>query len=168
MKKLPFLLLLFLLLSFPAFSLERETHIVKRITDGDTLVLDDDRKVRLIGVDTPEMHDKERNAFDAKRTGRDVNIVNQYARKAKNFVTDAVEGEKVSLEFDEANAYLAHKDKYGRLLAYVYREKDGLFINQEIIKEGYGFSYGRFPYKHLKAFRELEKEAKGKKKGMWS
>lgn len=168
MRKTTLLLLASLLFSAPsAHCLEQKTYFVKKVTDGDTLVLSDGQKVRLIGIDTPEMHDKERNAYDAKRSGRSEKVVNAYAGKAKRFVADAVEGKKVTLEYDESNSYLAHKDKYGRTLAYVYRSDDGLFLNQAIIKEGYGFSYGRFPFKHLAAFRELEKEAKRQKKGMW-
>jgi micrococcal nuclease len=114
------------------------------------------------------MHDKERNGYDAKRSGRDIKVVNAYAGKAKKYVAGLIEGGEVALEFDPGNAYLNNRDKYGRLLAYVYRTKDNLFINSEIIKEGYGFSYGRFPYKYRSEFYALEKEAKRQKKGMWS
>ena len=58
-------------------------------------------------------------------------------------------------------------DKYGRLLAYVYLT-DGTFINAEIIKQGYGHAYIRFPFKYLDQFRQNEKEAREVKRGLWA
>ena len=58
------------------------------------------------------------------------------------------------------------QDKYGRTLAYVYLEDD-TFVNAEIIKQGYGFAYTRFPFKYLEEFRQLEREAREAKRGLW-
>jgi micrococcal nuclease len=65
------------------------------------------------------------------------------------------------LEYDQQR-----QDKYGRILAYVYLE-DGTFVNAEIIRQGYGFSYTRFPFKYLEEFRTLEREAREAKRGLW-
>ena len=72
-----------------------------------------------------------------------------------------VEGKKVRLEYDWQK-----RDKYGRLLGYVYLE-DGTFLNAEIIKQGYGFAYTRFPFKYLEDFRKYEREARESNKGLW-
>jgi micrococcal nuclease len=70
-----------------------------------------------------------------------------------------VEGNPVRLEYD-----WQQRDKYGRLLAYVYL-MDGTFLNAEIIKQGYGHAYTRFPFKHLDQFRQHEKETREAKRG---
>ena len=72
-----------------------------------------------------------------------------------------VEGKKVKLEFD-----WQERDRYGRLLAYVYL-LDGTFLNAEIIKQGYGFAYTKYPFKYLDEFREYEQEARENKRGLW-
>ena len=69
---------------------------------------------------------------------------------------------KVRLEYD-----WQRKDKYDRTLAYVYLE-DGTFVNAEIIKQGYGHAYTRFPFKYLEEFREYEKEARENGRGLWA
>ncbi|MBI2070141.1 MAG: thermonuclease family protein [Elusimicrobia bacterium] len=126
---------------------------VRRVVDGDTLVLEDGRKVRLIGVDTPELHHPKKP-------------VQYYAKEAKDFVEALVEGKAVNLALDPDNTYVKHKDKYGRLLAYVLLP-DGDILNAKIIREGYGFAYTRFPYKLMDNFRALEKEARENKRGLW-
>ena len=58
------------------------------------------------------------------------------------------------------------KDKYGRLLRYVYLP-DGTLFNAELIKDGYGFAYTVFPITKLDEFKELETEACSVNKGLW-
>ena len=70
------------------------------------------------------------------------------------------------LEFDQANAHIGHKDRYRRTLAYVFLE-DGTFLNAEIIKQGYGFAYTRFPFKYTDEFRWHEKDARKQGRGLW-
>lgn len=72
------------------------------------------------------------------------------------------EGKTVRLEYDQTR-----RDKYDRLLAYVYLE-DGTFVNAEIVKQGYGHAYTRFPFKYLEEFREYEREAREQKRGLWA
>jgi micrococcal nuclease len=72
------------------------------------------------------------------------------------------EGKMVRLEYDWQD-----RDKYGRLLAYVYLE-DGTFLNAEIIKQGFGFAYTRYPFKYLEEFRQYERVAKENGSGMWA
>jgi len=121
---------------------------VKRVIDGDTLLLTNGEKVRLIGVDTPE-------------TKHPQKPVQRFGREAYLFTRELVEGKEVRLEFD-----WQRRDKYGRLLAYVYLT-DGTFLNAEIIIQGYGFAYTRFPFKYLEEFRKYEREARENGKGLW-
>jgi micrococcal nuclease len=58
------------------------------------------------------------------------------------------------------------KDRHGRVLAYVYL-LDGTFLNAEIIKQGYGFAYTKYPFKFLDEFRGYEREARETKRGLW-
>ena len=135
---------------------------VRHVSDGDTLVLQDGQKVRLLGVDTPEMHDTRRNRDDARRNHLSEKTVGEFAKKAKQFMKDSVEGRAVRLEYD-----WERKDKYGRTLAYVYRQPEDTFMNAEILREGYGFAYLAFPFKYSEEFRRLANEAKEKGKGLW-
>jgi len=122
-----------------------------RVIDGDTIIVEIDGKqerVRLIGVDTPE-------------TVHPSKPVEYFGKEASEFTKRMVEGKKVRLEFDWQK-----RDKYGRLLAYVYLP-DGTFLNAEIIKQGYGFAYTRFPFKYLEEFRQYEREARENSRGLW-
>ena len=58
-------------------------------------------------------------------------------------------------------------DRYGRTLAFIYRYPDGLFINAEIIRQGYGHTYTNYPFKYMEEFRQLERFAKEAEKGLW-
>ena len=119
-----------------------------RVVDGDTIILSNGEKVRFIGVDTPE-------------TVRPNTPVEYYGKEASAFTKNMVEGKTVRLEYD-----WEERDKYGRLLAYVYL-MDDTFLNAEVIKQGYGHAYTRFPFKYLDEFREYEKEAREAKRGLW-
>ncbi len=70
------------------------------------------------------------------------------------------------LEYDQANAHIEHKDRLSRTLAYVFLG-DGAFLHAEIIKQGYGFAYTRFPFKYLDEFRRYEREAREQRRGLW-
>ena len=139
-------LCLLLILSLGA---QQDWRTCVRVVDGDTIVLDGDEKVRLIGVDTPETKDPRKP-------------VQYFGQEANEFTKRMVEGKKVRLEYDQDKT-----DKYGRTLAYIYLE-DRTFLNAEIIKQGYGFAYTKFPFKHLEEFRQYEKEARENGRGLWS
>ena len=148
--------LLALVLAFAALSLARdaEYRTVKRVVDGDTLILENGERVRLIGVDTPE-------------TKHPQKPVEYFGKEATAFTRGMVQGKRIRLEFDQGNFHLGHKDKYGRMLAYVFLE-DGTFLNAEIVKQGYGHAYTRFPFRYLKEFRQLEREAREQGRGLWA
>ena len=147
----PFLLLLVISLVLSSIVTAQDFFFCTRVIDGDTIVVETagkHEKVRLIGVDTPE-------------TVHPSKPVEYFGKEASEFTRKNVEGKRVRLEYDWQN-----RDKYGRLLAYVYIE-DGTFLNAEIIRQGYGFAYTRYPFKYLEDFREYEREARGNNRGLW-
>ncbi|MFA4888819.1 MAG: thermonuclease family protein [Candidatus Omnitrophota bacterium] len=137
--------------------------LVTRAVDGDTLVLETGERVRLIGIDTPEMHESEKLFRDARRSKQDAEAIQKLGRRAHEFTKGIVEGKRVSLEFD-AEKY----DRYKRILAYVYL-KDGTFVNAEIVKQGYA-SLMTFPpnVKYADLFLKLYREARENNRGLWS
>src|SRR4051812_25435421 len=131
-----------------------EFRTVTRVVDGDTLVLDHGEKLRLIGVDTPETKDPRKP-------------VQYFGVEATNFTKQFVEGKQVRIEFDQANSATGHRDKYGRTLGYVFRE-DGKFLNAELISQGLGHAYTRYPFAHASEFRVLERHARDRSLGLWN
>jgi len=105
-------------------------HYCSYVVDGDTIIVIIDgkkEKVRLIGVDAPET--------DGPYTKEE-----PYGREASAFTKKVTEGENVRLEYDWQK-----RDKYGRILAYVYLE-DGTFLNAELIKQGYATVFRKFRF----------------------
>ncbi|MBI4389118.1 MAG: thermonuclease family protein [Nitrospinae bacterium] len=133
----------------PSARRESGRFFVKRAIDGDTLRLRDGEKVRLLGVDTPE-------------TKHPTKPVQYFGKEAFEFTRRAAEGRFVSMDYD-----VTPRDRYGRLLAYVYRLPDDFFLNAEIVKQGYGFAYTRFPFKYMKEFKRYENEARVQGRGLW-
>ena len=143
------IILIFLVLS--GLSIGQNFYLCTRVIDGDTIVVNINgkkEKVRLIGVDTPE-------------TKHPQKPVQRFGKEAYLFTKKMVEGKEVRLEYDWQK-----RDKYGRLLAYVFLT-DGTFLNAEIIKQGYGFAYTKYPFKYLDEFRRYEREARENKRGLW-
>jgi len=136
--------------------------LVTRAVDGDTLVLENKERVRLIGIDTPEMHESNKLYRDAQRSGQDVESIKRLGRQSYEFTKKLVEGKKVRLEFD-----VERYDKYKRILAYVYLE-DGTFVNAKIVEEGYA-SLMTYPpnVKYADLFLKLYQEARQNKRGLW-
>lgn len=148
--RLLLLALVIILLAVPA--LADGPWPVARTVDGDTVVVLIDGKptrVRMIGVDCPEsVHPKK--------------PVERLGKEASAFTRGLLEGESVTLEYD-----WQRQDRYGRTLAYVFRERDGLLVNLEIIRQGFGFYYGRFPFARMEEFRAAEREAREAGRGLW-
>lgn len=136
--------------------------LVKRAVDGDTLLLETGERVRLIGIDTPEIHESDKLQRDIRRTKQDAAAIKEMGMRSYQFTKKMVEGKRVSLEFD-----VERYDRYKRLLAYVYL-KDGTFVNAEIIKQGYA-SLMTYPpnVKYVDTFKELYKEARENNRGLW-
>jgi micrococcal nuclease len=122
--------------------------------DGDTIAVDmngANEKIRLIGVDTPETHDPRKS-------------VQCYGKEASEFTKNLIGNNPVRLEADPTNQ---NRDRYNRLLRYVYLP-DGRLVNGELIKQGYGFAYTSFPFQKLEEFREFQRQAQEQSQGLWS
>jgi micrococcal nuclease len=127
---------------------------VQRVVDGDTIVVrvgGRSERVRYIGMDTPE----------SVKPGTPVQC---YAKAAAKENRVLVAGQEVRLVAD-AEA----RDRYGRLLAYVYRAEDGLFVNAELVRRGYARPLTIPPnVAHASEFRRLAASARRAGRGLWS
>ncbi len=156
MRSLAFLLLLPLLLAgcLAGASGAPDEGRVLRVVDGDTIhvsVGGHREKVRYIGVDTPE----------SVKPGTPVQC---FAKRASKFNARLVRGQRVRLVTD-----LERRDRYGRLLAYVYRVSDGLFVNAELVRRGYAQPLTIPPnVAHASGFRRLAAAARRAGRGLWS
>lgn len=131
------------------------TYSVESVTDGDTFVLDINgvkERVRLIGVDTPEMVDP-RSPIEC------------FAAEATAKVKELLLGKSVRIELDPSQG---ERDTYDRLLAYAFLP-DGTHLNKYLIAEGYGSEYTfKRVYKYQSEFRSAEINARNEKKGVWN
>jgi micrococcal nuclease len=127
----------------------KSTEKVVRVIDGDTFVIEGDIRVRLIGMDTPEMKNKNKT-------------IDCFAQEATNKLTSLISGKGVVLVKD-----VSETDKYGRLLRYVYLGDE--MINDTLVKEGYA-RIATFPpdVKYVNQFLQSEKLAREGNLGLWS
>lgn len=132
-----------------------ELYQVASVTDGDTLKISingNTETIRLIGMDTPE-------TVDPRTT------VQCFGKEASNKAKEMLEGKKVKIESDVTQG---DKDKYDRLLRYIYLE-DGTSFNKFMIAEGYAHEYTyNIPYKYQEEFKKAEKDARDSGKGLWA
>jgi micrococcal nuclease len=161
-----FIFIVFSVLSFSLLFAERyqlpkpkkssslpESGLVTAVYDGDTIKVrfsgGQERRIRLIGIDAPETTDlREEERFQAFM--------------AKRFAFYYLYQRPIKLSYEEGDI----EDKYGRLLAYVWTEKQGLF-NKFILSEGFAYVYLNFPFRYRKEFVNTEEEARKLKKGFW-
>lgn len=126
-----------------------------RAVDGDTIKImvgDKEETVRLIGIDTPE-------SVDPRTT------VECFGHEASNKMKELIKDKNIYLVKDTGQP---ERDKYGRLLGYVFLE-DGTFINEKMIKDGYAFEYTyNIPYKYQKDFKSAESLARASDLGLWN
>ena len=125
-----------------------EEAIVLEVIDGDTILLEDGRVIRYIGIDAPEINSPytEEECF-----GPEATVLN----------AAFVEGQTVEL-----SKGLDDKDQYDRYLRYVY--VDGIFINAQMISEGAAYASRYGPEKRFhQVFTQLEQYSKLKNRGMW-
>jgi micrococcal nuclease len=124
---------------------------VTRIIDGDTLQVSGGQKVRLIGIDTPE----------TKHPSRPVEC---FGAQASEHATALMgPGTDIRLVYD-----VEPTDRYGRTLAYVYRASDGLFVNLEMVRDGFAVTATYPPnVAHVEEFLAAEREARSNNRGLW-
>lgn len=135
-------------------SLQAGYYGVAQFEDGDTITVDmagQEEKVRFIGVDTPETKDPRKP-------------VQCFGKAASDFTEQLIGNNQVKLEADPTNT---NRDRYNRLLRYVYLP-DGRLVNLEIIKQGYGFAYVSFPFEKMEQFRAAQTEAREANRGLWA
>ena len=129
--------------------------VVKRVVDGDTIIVHvggRDERVRLIGIDTPETVDPRKP-------------VQCYGKEASDHPKALLPpGTPVRLERD-----VEPRDKYDRLLAYVYRVSDGLFVNLELARDGYAQLLTIPPnVTYVDQLRAAVADARHAGRGLWS
>jgi micrococcal nuclease len=135
--------------------------VVDRIVDGDTidvLIGGEVERVRLIGIDTPEVA---REAF----ADRPAQATECFGDEASAFTASLLAvGAPVRLERD-----VVPRDDFGRLLAYVYRASDGVFVNYEIVRQGYAQPLTIPPnVTFSEVMVEAARDAEADDAGLWS
>src|SRR3954454_954405 len=127
--------------------------VVTRVVDGDTIHVSlggQDETVRYIGIDTPE----------SVKPGTPVQC---FAKAASAANERLVEGRRVRLSYDAER-----RDRYGRLLAYVYRADDDAFVNARLVQDGYARTLTIPPNVHFAdRFAALARAARERERGLW-
>ncbi|MFO7594577.1 MAG: thermonuclease family protein [Pseudomonadota bacterium] len=136
----------------------RELHIptvdgysrIAAVIDGDTVELGDGRRVRLLGINTPEV----------AHHGRPGEALGE---KAKGFLERQLKNKKVRLRYD-----IERRDRYDRLLAHIFLE-DGRNINAMLLQKGLAHALFKWPnIKHIDNYYTLERRARQQGKGIWA
>lgn len=138
----------------PTQSLGNQFYEVIRVIDGDTIDIQIDGKIerlRLIGINTPETVDPRKP-------------VECFGREASDKAKTLLVGKKVALESDPSQG---ERDKYSRLLRYVFLE-DGTNFNLEMIATGYAYEYTyEGEYRYQSSFKSAQKSAEANNLGLW-
>jgi len=134
----------------PPETLAEGDYEVQRVVDGDTLLLSNRARVRLIGVDAPE-------------TVKPNHPVEPWGPEASELTRQFVSGGTVRLQLDHERI-----DRQGRFLAYVW--VNGRMLNEELIRAGLGRAELQYRYSRTMKdrFRRAEDEAKAAGRGIWS
>jgi micrococcal nuclease len=130
-------------------------YAISRYVDGDTIDVNMNGSVetiRFIGVDTPETHKPNTpvQCYGPEAAAHTKAVISKFG--------------KVRLQADPLDT---NRDRYGRLLRYVYLP-DGTLLDEQIIQQGYGFAYLSFPFSKKDQFAADEKAAQSDKLGLWS
>lgn len=154
MKRIFLIFSLIFLFAVPSAHAESTFRVLK-VVDGDTIQVDVRGKketVRLLGIDTPE-------SVDPRKP------VQCFGKEATSKMKSFIAGKSVILVDDSSQG---NRDKYKRLLRYVYLpDSVRTFVNGEMVKQGYAFSYKQYPTKMLNKFNNFEKNAREKSLGLW-
>lgn len=129
-------------------------YYVKSITDGDTIKIVKDgatQTVRLLGIDTPETKDPRKP-------------VQCFGKEATQHITRIALGKYVRLETDPSQG---DKDRYQRLLRYVYLE-NGTNVNALMVRDGFAVAYVRYPVSQMEEYIKLQESARKASAGLWS
>ena len=137
------------------WSNEVGTYRVTHVYDGDTIVVDmqgASETIRMIGADTPETVDPRKP-------------VQCYGPEASAYTHATLRaGMRVRLVADPLSS---DRDRYGRLLRYVYLS-DGTLYEEHLIEQGFAHAYIGFPFSRMQQFIQTEARAKSLKNGLWA
>lgn len=166
----PIFILLLILLSTPSLAIDHKKEdncLVTKIIDADTFKCkfeNDDKSVRLIGIDAPESRNNSKTKKDSLNKGITIETILKMGELSKDFVRSKLQlGELVGLEFD-----VQRNDRYGRTLAYVYLS-DGAMLNQLLLFEGFAQVMTIAPnVKYSELLKRTQKGARINNRGLWS
>ncbi len=158
------LIVLLIIVALPLMGCQQkfEGKVIK-VVDGDTIVVDLNGKlerVRLIGVDTPEIVPEGNRPYEYDNI-TNLTLLSLWGLKAKEFAESYLDHRIVILETDTLAGY---RDKYGRLLAYVY--VNGTDFNALLLEKGYARVYVT-KFKKLEHYLKIQEMAMREKRGIW-
>ena len=148
MRFTPLIAMMLVAVSSTQTPVRSDAVVVKAVLDGDTIETNGLGRVRLLGIDAPEI-------------GRGFDTPAPFAREARERLAALVLNRYVRLEQDTES-----RDVYQRRLAYVFRE-DGLFINAALLREGLARVSARLPLARLPVLKQAEAEAQSFRRGIW-
>lgn len=131
------------------------------VYDGDTIEVENIGRVRLLGIDAPEVKGSERDRFYQHNFQISPATLRSVARQASHFVIRHSRNQIVRLEFGQDRI-----DSYGRTLAYVYLP-DGRLLNQLLIEEGLAAVFRRADFELKDQFMAAEAVARNNRRGLW-
>ena len=137
---------------------------VTYVYDGDTVEVSGSGKVRLLGVDALDIHNRDKVQSQARHLGMEPGEVIEWGRMAEEFVRDEMLNRDVRLEFGPER-----RGDYGRLLAYMYkRDRDqSVSVNQKLLRKGLATAYRSFDHPKKQEFIDTEKKARRQERGLW-
>jgi micrococcal nuclease len=134
----------------PGQPLSEGSYYVRRVVDGDTIIVDPEATIRLIGVNTPE-------------TVKPEHPIEPWGLEAAEFTREFLASGTATLSFDRERV-----DRYGRFLAYVW--VDSRMLNEELVRNGLARYEPQYRYSEAvkRRFRQAQQEAQREHKGVWS
>ena len=133
---------------------------IKWIYDGDTIEVAGIGTVRLLGIDAPEYKASQRDRY-YRRWGIEPATLRHINQTGKSYLIESVKGKTVVLKIPEGK-----RDRYNRLLAYVYLP-DGRLLNQLLLEQGFAVVYRRFDFKLKSDFLKTEELSRNNRQGLW-
>lgn len=157
-------------------SLPRQRNaVLLRVIDGDSFLVSyegSEEQVRAIGIDAPEGSAGAIALRRENKSAEQVAVEIEMGRLAAAYASSLLPpGTPVLLVFDPANASVNHRDRYGRLLAFLYApdEDENTFINLQMVADGYAETLTRYPFDQEIKSRlvRAEKIARQTAAGVW-
>jgi micrococcal nuclease len=135
---------------------DKQEALVTKIIDGDTIDVSlsgISERIRIIGIDSPETVDPRKS-------------IQCFGQESSAYLKDRLTGKTVWLESDPSQN---DRDKYRRLLRYVWVDNGLVDIGKEMIEMGYTFEYTYdIPYKYQLEYKQAQKNSEEQKKGLWA